>query len=153
MFLKKMSPVLKNDLEAMRAAASAGYPIRAVMMPIIPVAGWQDIYAAFTRQLIETVPLQRLTIGGICSYKSARWLMESKSGLRNPISLNIDDKLKSQDGRARYSGSLRQQIYSVITSVVRRYRPELELALCLEEKELWQNTGLENNIGHCNCVL
>ena len=146
-------PCIEERLEAMRGAAKAGYPIRAVMMPIIPVTGWQDIYTAFTRHLIETVPLQRFTIGGICSYKSARWLMESKAGLRNPISLNIDDKLKSQDGRARYSGSLRQQIYSVITSVARRYRPELELALCLEEKALWQNAGLENNIGHCNCVL
>ena len=79
--------------------------------------------------------------------------MESKSGERNPISLNIDDKIKSQDGRARYNGSLRQEMYSLITSVVRRYQPELYLALCLEEKEFWQNTGLENNIGHCNCVL
>jgi len=137
----------------MRGAAKAGYPIRVVMMPIIPGEGWQDIYTAFTRHLIETVPLQRLTIGGICSYKSARWLMENKLGLYNPISLNIDDKLKSQDGRARYMGSLRQEMYSFITSVVRNCRPDLELALCLEDKEYWQNTGLENNIGRCNCVL
>jgi spore photoproduct lyase len=146
-------PGIEERLEAMRSAANAGYPIRAVMMPIIPVVGWQDIYAAFTQRLIETVPMQRLTIGGICSYKSARRLMESKSGLQNPISLNIDDKIKSQDGRARYSGSLRQEMYFLITSVVRRYRPELELALCLEEKEFWQNIGLEKSIGHCNCVL
>ena len=146
-------PDVEKRLEAMRATAAAGYPIRAVMMPVIPVAGWQNIYAAFTQRLIETVPLQRLTIGGICSYKAARRLMESKSGLRNPISLNIDNKIKSQDGRARYSASLRQEIYSLITSVARLYQPELELALCLEEKELWHQTGLENSIGRCNCVL
>ena len=146
-------PDIKKRLEAMRGAAEAGYPIRAVMMPIIPVEGWQDIYAAFTRRLIETVPLQRFTIGGICSYKVARWLMESKSGIRNTVSANIDDNQKSQDGRARYATSLRGEIYSLITSVVRSYRSDLELALCLEEKELWQKTGLENNIGHCNCVL
>ena len=79
--------------------------------------------------------------------------MESKSGLYNPISLNIDDKLKSQDGRARYSSALRQDMYSLLTSAARSYQPKLELALCLEEKELWQKTGLENNIGQCNCVL
>ena len=90
-------PCIEERWEAMRGAAKAGYPIRAVMMPIIPVEGWQDIYAAFTRHLIETVPLQWLTIGGICSYKSARWLMESKAGLYNPISVNIDGKIKSQD--------------------------------------------------------
>jgi hypothetical protein len=79
--------------------------------------------------------------------------MESKSGLCNTVSANIDDNQKSQDGRARYATSLRGEIYSLITSVVRSYRSDLELALCLEEKELWQKIGLENNIGHCNCVL
>jgi spore photoproduct lyase len=146
-------PDIEKRLEAMRSAAKAGYPVRAVMMPIIPVDGWQDIYAAFTRHLVETIPLQRLTIGGICSYTAARQLMESKAGLQNSISLNIDDKIKSESGRARYAGLLRQEIYSVIATEVRRCKPEIELALCLEDQELWQNTGLENNIGRCNCVL
>ena len=146
-------PSIEERLEAMRRVASAGYPVRAVMMPIIPAKGWQDIYTAFARHLIETVPLQRLTLGGICSYKAARGLMESKLGPHNPVSLNIDDKLKSRDGRARYSDSLRYEVYSLITQVVRSYRPELELALCLEDKELWRKAGLENNIGRCNCVL
>jgi spore photoproduct lyase len=146
-------PGIEERLEAMRCAAKAGYPVRAVMMPIIPIEGWQEIYNTFTRNLIEMVPLQRLTIGGICSYNAARRLMEIKTGLHNAVSLNLDDKTESQDGRARYSDSLRQEIYSLIKSVVRRYRPGLELALCLEEKILWQKTGLENNIGLCNCVL
>ena len=146
-------PDIEGRLEAMRYAAKAGYLVRAVMMPIIPIEGWQDIYTTFTRNLIETVPLLRLTVGGICSYRAARGLMEIKSGLHNAVSLNLDNIMESQDGRARYSGSLRQEIYSLITSVVQKYRPGLELALCLEEKILWQKTGLENNIGRCNCVL
>jgi spore photoproduct lyase len=145
-------PTIEKRLEAMRRAADAGYPVRAVMMPIIPIDGWREVYTAFTRHLIETVPLQRLTIGGICSYKAARSLMEKKAGAANPVSLNFDEKIKSPDGRARYSGLLRQEIYSVINSAARIYQPGLELALCLEDKAHWQSAGLENNIGRCNCV-
>jgi spore photoproduct lyase len=145
-------PGIEKRLEAMRHAAAAGYPVRAIMMPIIPIEGWREIYAAFTRRLIETVPLQRLTIGGICSYKAARSLMEKKSGAGNPVSLNLDEKMKSPDGRARYTGLLRQELYSVISSAARSYRPGIELALCLEDREHWQAAGLENIIGRCNCV-
>ena len=146
-------PGIEERMEAMRRAASAGYPVRAVMMPIIPVSGWQNIYTIFIRRLIETVPLQRLTLGGICSYKTARHLMEAKLGSNNTVSLSINDKIKSLDGRTRYSSSLRLEIYTLITQVVKKVRPELGLALCLEDKELWQQTGHENNLGLCNCVL
>src|SRR4030042_572295 len=146
-------PGIEERLEAMRRAASAGYPVRAVMMPIIPVSGWQEIYNAFTRHLIGTVPLKRLTLGGICSYKAARHLMEIKMGSNNSISFNMDDNVKSMDGRTRYSGLLRKEIYSLILGVAKKIKPELELALCLEDNELWQETGLESSLGRCNCVL
>jgi spore photoproduct lyase len=149
---EKNVPGIEKRLEAMRCAAAAGYPVRAVMMPTIPINGWREIYNAFTRHLVETVPLQRLTIGGICSYKAARSLMEKKSGTGNPVSINLDEKIKSPDGRVRYSGPLRQEMYSVITSAARSYRPGIELALCLEDREHWQTAGLENNIGRCNCI-
>lgn len=147
-------PSMDKRLEAMRRVASAGYPVRAVMMPMIPVDGWKDIYAAFTECLIKTVLIQRLTLGGVCIYRGARNLMEQKMGLNNAVSVHIEDTLqKTGDGRARYPRTLRREVYSIIIKAVRRLRPELELALCLEEQELWQNLGLEGNIGRCNCVL
>lgn len=60
---------------------------------------------------------------------------------------------KTGDGRARYPQLLRQEVYSAIVNAARRVCPEVELALCLEEHGLWQNLGLEGNIGRCNCVL
>lgn len=147
-------PIIDKRLEAMRHVALAGYPVRAVMMPVIPVEGWQTLYTEFTERLLRTVPLQRLTLGGICIYRSARQLMEQKMGADNAISNNIEDMVqKSGDGRARYSRSLRQKIYDTIIKTARSIQPDLELALCLEEEQLWQNLGLEENRGRCNCVL
>lgn len=146
-------PSIENRLEAMRRAAEAGYPVRAIMMPIIPIEGWLDLYAAFTRRLLETVPIQRLTLGGICIYRSARDLMERKIGKRNAISERLDSASIAGDGRARFPRALRHGIYSTIIDTARRLRPDLEIALCLEERALWESTGLAGNIGRCNCGL
>jgi spore photoproduct lyase len=145
-------PSAEERVESMRKVASAGYPVRAVMMPIIPVERWQKIYAEFTWYLLDSVPLQRLTLGGICSYKAARALMESKLGSRNPISADLEN-VPSPDGRSRYTASLRNEIYTHIIKVAKDIRPDLEIALCLEEENLWKSSGLENNRGRCNCVL
>jgi DNA repair photolyase len=148
------TPCIDERLDAMRRVAERGYPVRAIMMPIIPIDGWQEYYSAFTKRLLETVPIQRLTLGGICIYRSARDLMESKMGTRNIVSENIDRASpKAEDGRERYPRGLRHRVYSLIIQSARRLRPDLDIALCLEEQALWESTGLVGNIGRCNCHL
>ncbi len=147
-------PGVNERLDAMRRVSERGYPVRAIMMPIIPIDGWQDVYSAFTKRLLETVPIRRLTLGGICIYRGARDLMERKMGARNVVSEHIDRASpKAEDGRARYPRSVRQEIYSLIIQSARRLQPHLDIALCLEEKALWESTGLQGNIGRCNCHL
>jgi spore photoproduct lyase len=80
--------------------------------------------------------------------------MEKKMGVRNVVSQHIDAASpKAGDGRARYPRGLQRAVYSLIIERVRRLRPDLELALCLEEKALWESTGLVASIGRCNCRL
>src|SRR3990172_4093891 len=147
-------PSIDERLEAMRHVAERGYPIRAIMMPIIPIDGWQDVYRAFTERLLETAPIRRLTLGGICIYRSARDLMERKMGTRNLVSERIDRASPiAGDRRARYSRNLRHEVYSLIIASARRLRPDLEIALCLEDAALWESTGLAGTMGRCNCRL
>lgn len=147
-------PSIDERLEAMRRVAERGYPVRAIMMPIIPIDGWQDAYSAFTKRLLECVPIQRLTLGGICIYRSARDLMERKVGTRNLVSERIDRASPTAgDGRARYPRSLRHEVYSLIIATARCLRPDLEIALCLEEEALWESAGLRGSMGRCNCRL
>lgn len=147
-------PGIDERLDAMRRVAECGYPVRAIMMPVIPINGWQDVYRAFTVRLLETVPIQRFTLGGICIYRGARELMEKKMGPRNVVSEHINGAfLKGEDGRTRYHRSLRHEVYSLIIQSARSIRPDLDIALCLEERELWESTGLVPNLGRCNCHL
>jgi len=80
--------------------------------------------------------------------------MERKMGMRNVVSEHIDATFpKAGDGRARYPLMLRSAMYSLVIERARRLRPDLELALCLEEEAVWESTGLLGSLGRCNCVL
>ena len=147
------APPIAARIEAMRRCSKRGYPVRAVVMPIIPVIGWKKVYALFLERLLTEIPLQRLTFGGICSYKGARMLMEEKIGRQNAISVNIDPMEETGDGRARFSVKLRREMYAHMIACVRRIRPNLDVALCLEANSLWHDLNLQRNLGRCNCVL
>ena len=147
------TPSLVRRIEAMKQCADAGYPIRAVIMPIIPVAAWKDVYARFLEQLLTAATLDRITLGGICSYGAARGLMQRRLGRSNVISNAFDPRGVSSDGRLRYPQRLRIELYRHMIRVIRGCAPALEVGLCLEERSVFRALGLTGAIGRCNCVL
>jgi len=147
-------PPIADRIEAMNKCAAAGYPVRAVVMPIIPVERWEKVYADFLSGLLENVQLERITLGCICSYPAALGLMEAKLGCNNLISQVLSMVLKkSPDGRTRYPKSLRLRIYAHLISVIRNYQSDLPISLCLEERAIFETLGLTACLGRCNCVL
>lgn len=148
------TPSLAERLEAMQVCAAAGYPIRAVVMPVIPVVNWPELYADFLSELLRKVPLERITLGGLCSYPAALRLTEKKLGTSSVISQALSFKpTKSADGRARYPQSLRRKMYQQLMKIIRAHQPQLPIGLCLEERSVFQSLGLTDNLGQCNCVL
>jgi spore photoproduct lyase len=59
------TPKLEARIRAMEACSGAGYPVRAVVMPIIAVPEWETIYTDFLSYLLERVQLARITLGSI----------------------------------------------------------------------------------------
>ncbi len=90
-------PLPDERIGAMRRCADVGYPLRAVIMPIVPIERWQNIYSCFLENLLKSVPLDRITLGQICSYSGALQITERKLGRDNPIS-RLLEKGKSKDG-------------------------------------------------------
>ncbi|MCC6156900.1 MAG: hypothetical protein IT350_02530 [Deltaproteobacteria bacterium] len=147
-------PTIDERIDAMNACVAAGYPVRAIIMPVIPTDGWRDCYARFLRRLLVEVPLVRLTFGAICIYDGARRLMERKMGRENAISVHLErPRRDGGDGRGRYEAGLREEMYAFLTNEARALRPDLDLALCLEEKDVWRATNTIQNLGRCNCLL
>jgi DNA repair photolyase len=149
-----VTPGIENRLQAMEQCAAAGYPIRVMLMPIIPIPEWQRHYDEFLEQLLTRVKLDRLTLGGVCSYGPALNLMERKLGQGNLVSRSLSVINNSPgDGRARYPLELRRGIYEHLLRTIRRFQPELTCALCMEDVALAGSLGLAENIGRCNCIL
>jgi spore photoproduct lyase len=145
-------PSPDERIAAMRKCAGAGFTLRAVIMPMIPVKGWQRIYAHFLENLLESVPLDRITLGQICSYSGALQLTEQKLGKDNPISRMLD-KGKSKDGRIRFPIKARIEVYRYLIDTIRKLQSKLQIGLCMEERETFKALAMENAIGCCNCVL
>jgi len=177
---ERNTPDVTARIDAMRRCARAGYPVRAVVMPIIPVADWRAAYGRFMAMLLASVPLSRITLGSICSYAQAQRLMELKLGKENVISLLLRGRAavaplsrfrrvaplsrsgrgaggegfdKSPDGRLRFSRPTREEAYRYLVECIRRHRPDLEIGLCLEDELMFASLGLQESIGRCNCVL
>ncbi len=151
---ERNTPSILSRLDAMQRCAQAGYPVRAVVMPIIPVADWRETYGRFLLTLLDSVPLSRITLGSICSYPQAQRLMELKLGRQNAISTLLDrGPAKSDDGRLRFGRSRREEVYRYLIGCIRQRRPDLEIGLCLEDEAMFAALDLTANIGRCNCVL
>lgn len=146
-------PAVAARLEAMEACAAHGYPVRAVLMPIIPIPEWEAIYSDFIVALLDAVPLRRLTLGGICSYQHARALMNRQLGNENAIEKGIVREQAQADGRSRYASEMRIKAYAHLMATARKRRPELELSLCLEETRVWGEVARRSPLSRCNCVL
>jgi DNA repair photolyase len=148
------TPAIAERIDAMRRCAQAGYPVRVVLMPIIPVDDWREVYRRLLSTLLESVPLSRITLGSICSYPQAQRLMELKLGRENAISTLLDrGSAKSDDGRLRFGKSTREEVYRYLIGCIRQKRPDLEIGLCLEDGAMFASVGLADSLGGCNCVL
>jgi spore photoproduct lyase len=146
------TPPIAQRLRAMKQCANAGYPIRAVLMPLIPVPDWLDQYVNFLEQLLSDIPIQRLTIGAICSYQGAYRLMNHKLGSANAIAENME-RNRSADGRMRYPEKLREKAYRHLLQAAKRFCPDMEVGLCLETRGVFESLNFQSAIGRCNCVL
>jgi spore photoproduct lyase len=145
-------PSVLNRITAMKKCSEAGFPIRAVVMPIIPVENYRQIYTDFLKYLLSNIRLERITLGQICSYSTALQLTNQKLGPDNPIAARLQ-KTKSPDGRLRFPMQLRIRVYEHLIRTIRKIQPDLQIALCLEEQTIFEGLGMTSSIGCCNCVL
>jgi spore photoproduct lyase len=147
------TPSLEERIRAMESCIQTGYPVRAVVMPIIPMPGWEDIYGEFFEHLLGRIRLSRLTLGSICSYPQAMRLTEQKLGLNNAISNQITRRCDVSDGRMRFPRELREKVYRHLLEVIRQIDSRQEIGLCLEERNMFDALEIKTSLGRCNCVL
>jgi spore photoproduct lyase len=147
------TPSPAQRLAAIRRCAAAGYRIRVVLMPILPIPDWLDGYATLLDDLLESVPVERITLGSLCSFPNALRLTNAKLGSGNLIQELLKAGGRCPDGRYRFGPQLRTQCYRLLAGRIHSRRPDLPVGLCLEERAVFASSGLSDNVGICNCVL
>ena len=60
------SPPTAQRIEAMKRCSDAGYPVSVNLAPVIPEGQWQRAYLALAKEILASLPIRRLFIGGIC---------------------------------------------------------------------------------------
>jgi spore photoproduct lyase len=122
------SPPVAARIEAMIRCAHAGYPVRAVIMPVIPCAGWQELYGDFVRDLVSKLPLQRLSVGGICMSPAALSSLQRTKGEENDISMALMKGHRFSQGRVWYTQELSQTVQRLIVESAHSVNSDLHIA-------------------------
>lgn len=147
------TPSVEARLRAMKKCAAAGYPVRAVLMPIIPVDGWERLHSDFVDRLLDEIPIERLTLGGTCIYPNAIQAMETRLGPANAVSRHLAPLRLTGDRRRRYALGLRAHMYNSLIRRAKLRRRDLPVAVCLEDNSIRSRLTEPVSWGHCNCVL
>lgn len=145
------APPLAARLDAARRCQEAGYPIRFLLMPILPVDDWRRHYAGLVEAIFASTRPERITLGGICSYGTALRLTARTLGADNVIARHLSPA-PSSDGRRRFPRELRSELYRHILGEIRRHAPSVPVGLCLEEAQVWRTCGLDPAKPVCNCI-
>ena len=150
------TPSLDERLVAARRAADAGYEVRFILMPMIPVPGWRQAYAEVVEKALSVVRPSRITVGGICMYRSALNAMKGRSRASpealSPIPENLQPPAFPRD-RYRFRPDVRTDLYGHVLACVRETDPSVPVSLCLETPEVWGSVGLRPEEAPCNCLL
>jgi DNA repair photolyase len=116
------APSPEERIKAMQRAADCGYPVRANVIPVIPDGDWKPRYLSFIYDLVERVPLQQLTIGGIRIDPRGRALLEQRLGKENPISGALDPETVREHACSFYRQDLLDEFFRHISKSVGRIR-------------------------------
>ena len=143
------APALSERLDAARRCAEAGYPVRFIIMPLIPVDDWRAEYAELVEQIFDALRPARITLGGMCSFPTAARLASARPGGMAGV---LDRCLPAADGRQRYAVEQRAEMYGWIMQAIRRRDAHVPLGLCLEDRAVFERVGLNARRVTCNCI-
>ena len=167
------APPFEQRLAAARRAQEAGYPIRVRLDPIVPLPGWQRMYADTIERIFTEIAPQRITLGTLRFeeefYEKRKALVGQKeTGLHLLSEMDrmapmlppmlVPTGKRGEDGRPRmktsigkysYPQDLRVEIFRFVMSEIRK-RFDGPIALCKETVDVWRAVGLDPR--RCACV-
>jgi len=160
---EKGAPSFKKRLEAARKVKEAGYRVRIRLDPIVPVKGWQKMYADTIRDICRIVKPERITLGTLRfeeQFYNMRRSAVSKALLRHMEDMKpmfppekfvkTNGKPTTTSGKYSFSEDERIEIFKFAVAEIRKHSPRIPIALCKESAPVWR--ALRLNLSRCRCV-
>jgi|GEM_PF-259486 len=137
-------------LTAAAKVQKAGYEVRLRIDPVIFYSAWEKDYISLVDKIFEYVQPTRITIG---EYRPSNGLANHIS-TRFPDSplLKINRSLVKEGKKLRYPKNLRIKMFGTIIEAIKKYRSDIDIALCKEQPEIWEALGLDTKGLKCNCL-
>ncbi len=137
-------------LAAAAKVQKAGYEVRLRIDPVIFYSTWEKDYIALVDKIFEYVQPTRITIGeyrpsnGLASHISSRFP-------DSPL-LKINRSLVKEGKKLRYPKNLRIKMFGTIIEAIKKYRNDIDIALCKENPQIWKALDLNMKGLKCNCL-
>lgn len=148
--LEHRTPTPESRLSAAARVQDAGYEVRLRIDPVIFYSTWEKDYILLVDKIFDFVRPTRITIGeyrpssGLASHISSRFP-------DSPL-LRIHKSLVSEGRKLRYPKAQRVKMFRTIVEAIRRRGPDVDIALCKEQPQIWKAVGLDTKGLSCNCV-
>lgn len=120
---ERHAPNTAQRIGAMVRCAEAGYPVCANVAPVIPEEGWEDAYLDFIRDLLASVPLRRLYVGGICLDQNSLRFLEHYVGLGNAILTHLDPRMVGEGNHVSYPPGFCSQLFERVLAAAGQIGP------------------------------
>ncbi|MFC1709644.1 radical SAM protein [Candidatus Omnitrophota bacterium] len=131
---------LKERLDAAQACTEAGYLVGFHFDPIVYSINWQDSYRELIGQLFKRIDHENIawiSLGTFRFVPKLKTMIEQ----RFPDSKILDEELVvGLDKKLRYAQRQRIEVYKNMLSWIKRHSNSALVYLCMEPKEIWQQT-------------
>ena len=148
--LEHRTPSPESRLTAAAKVQKAGYEVRLRIDPVIFYSTWEKDYMSLVDKIFQFVQPTRITIG---EYRPSNGLANHISS-RFPDSplLRINKSLVKEGRKLRYPKAQRVKMFRIIIEAIRRRGPDVHIALCKEQPQIWKAVGLDTKRLLCNCL-
>jgi len=123
-------PTVEARIVAMERCAERGYPVRALIRPVITHEKWRNSYIDFVEHLVPRVPLQRLGFGGIYSNGRVAYLTRRELGGQYNVFFGAGAGRERCSSARWYRCAECRKHYGDLVDTALAVRPELEVGPC-----------------------
>jgi DNA repair photolyase len=146
---ERITPSIRQRLEAARFAQDLGYEVRVRVDPILTPIGWQELYSEFVSEIAHLgISFRYWTLGTYREKNGQLDAWRDRWGLL-PMEWEPDD-LVSDGTHWHLPAERRIEIYGTLHKIIKRELPQARISLCKETHQVRKALMLCN--ADCNCL-